>query len=307
MKLGLKVNADPDGFMRLQDGNPPFVEVWFNVNDEDRYTDLFAELTRRKCEVGLHFWGMCDDNTAPNLAYPDSAVISQTQALMRKTIDIAEKNEFAYVNVHPGASALSKVNYAKERYEPFGEPVDMDRAINTFLENAQELARYAAGKNVVFTVETVPPRITAGWYDAATRLVPHTIHELPDSAIIRAAKLELWVANDVVHTGANTISNDPNAVWSHLLETTKILAPQTRLIHLGFVIPPYNGTDHHGSLDDPTFETSQAIPNKFQTIELLKQFMNRDDVWVLVEPNRDHVKNYRLARKLIEIASQNAS
>ncbi len=305
MKLGLKVNADADGFARLRDGNPPFVEVWFNINDKDRYDDLFTELRRRKCDVGLHFWGLCDDNVAPNLAYPDASNIKQTIALMNRTIDIAARNGFSYVNVHPGAAALSKVNYAKERYDVISEPVDMKTAIETFLEHAQTVKAYAERHGVVFTVETVPPRITAGWYNAETRRTPSTIYELPDSAIVQAARMGFWVANDVVHTAANTISDDPVAIWTHLSKTTKILTSQTRLIHLGFVIPPYNGTDHHGSLDDPTFETSHAIPNKSQTVELLKQFQNRDDVWVLVEPSKHHVKNYQVARKLVAEATQN--
>ncbi len=305
MKLGLKVNADADGFERLSQANPPFVEIWFNVNDSGRYNDLFEELKRRKCEAGLHFWGRCTDNIAPNLAYPDAKVAAETLALIKRTIDIAAANEFQYVNVHPGASALSKVNYADERYNLISESISTDRATQVFLAHAQELHAYAKKYGIVFTVETVPQRITRGWYTAETRLTPDTIYELPDMAIIQAARTGLWVANDVVHTAANRVSNDAHAIWQHLVDVSDALMSQTRLIHLGFLIPPYNGTDHHGSLTDPVFETSQAIPNKSQSVQLLKKFRNRPDIWILVEPKNDHVENYHLARNLIDQAAEN--
>jgi len=304
MNLGLKVNADAEGFERIAHANPPFVEVWFNVNDSDRYIDLFAELKRRKTDAGLHFWGLLDGNISPNLAYPDATIIRETQTLMKRTIDIAQANGFSYVNVHPGAAALSKVNYEAERYDLASKPVETDLAIQTFLEAAPSIRDYAQTHDVVFTVETVPPRITRGWYNADTRLAPDTIYELPDSAIIQAAQMGFWVANDFVHTAANATSDDAQTVFDHVVTVTDALAAQTRLIHMGFLVPPYNGTDHHGSLTDPIFGTAQAVPNKSQIVDLLKRFNNRDDVWILVEPNKDHVKNYLLAKKLLELAEK---
>src|SRR5688572_27346577 len=110
MKLGIKVNIDADSFERMRITNPQLVEVWFNANNTDTYGDLFAELKRRKCDVGLHFWGLCDNNIAPNIAYPDQHVLKQSMDLIRGTIDTAASHGFQYVNIHPGASALAKVN-----------------------------------------------------------------------------------------------------------------------------------------------------------------------------------------------------
>ena len=305
MKLGIKVNADHDSFARLRDTNPKAVEVWFNANEPDKYTDLFAEVKQRHCDVGLHFWGMLDDHIAPNLAYPDESVTKQTLDLMRKTIDIAASNKFQYVNIHPGAAAVSRVNYEKQRYDLCKDPVDTDDSIALFITNARSLHTYAASKGVVLTVETVPVRIPDGWYDPQARLTPKNIHELPARAIIQAAQAKLWVANDFCHTAANVITHDPSAVWSFLLGTTTMLATHTRLIHLGFVIPPYNGSDVHDTLENPIFDTDDAVPNKKQMLELLRLFKNRSDIWILVEPKEDHVKNYFLAQKLLQEAAQN--
>ncbi|HUD18900.1 MAG TPA: TIM barrel protein [Patescibacteria group bacterium] len=302
MKLGLKVNADRESADRLNGAGPPFVEVWFNVNEKDRYDDLFRELQRRQCQAGLHFWGLLDGNIAPNIAYPDEKVIKESMTLMRQTIDIAARHNCAYVNIHPGASALSKVQYDKERYDVISDPADTDRSIDLFLEHAIELHEYATSKNVVFTVETVPPRITDGWYNATARLRPKNAYELPPRAITRACDAGLWVANDFCHTAANAITDNPDVVFTFLKGITLQLAPKTRLIHLGFVMPPYNGTDNHDELDNPLLQTNQAVPNHHQMIELLRMFQNRDDVWILVEPKEDHVKNYFLAKQLLDEA-----
>ncbi len=162
---------------------------------------------------------------------------------------------------------------------------------------------YARINNIVFTVETVPLRVTDGWYKTDTRLKPKNVYELPVSANLQAGQLGISVANDFCHTTANVISDDPNSVWTFLKNTSKVLAPQTRIIHLGFVVPPYNGTDNHDELDNPLLNTNQAVPNTRQMIELLQLFQNRDDIWVLVEPKNNHVKNYFLAQKLIDQAS----
>jgi hypothetical protein len=303
MKLGLKVNADQESFERLSGANPQLAEVWFNINDANKYTELFDELKRRQCDVGLHFWGMLEHNIAPNIAYPNEKTLEASLDLMRQTIDIAAANHFQYVNIHPGCAALSQVNYAQQRYDIIQHPVDVDVSIELFLKNAKILSDYATSKNVVFTVETVPVRITDGWYDADARLRPKNIFELPVRAIVQAAQAGIPVANDFCHTAANVITDDPDVVWTFLDGTTKQLAPYTRLIHLGFIMPPYNGSDNHDQLDNPIMNSADAIPNTNQMIELLKYFKNRDDVWILVEPNNDHVKNYQLAKNLIERAS----
>lgn len=300
MKLGIKVNADNESFDRLSGAHPALAEVWFNINEKERYTALFDELKRRNCDVGLHFWGMCNDGISPNIAYPDGAILAQSMDLMRQTIDVAAEHGFSYVNIHPGAAALSKINYQKQRCNLISNPVDMDASIRLFLKNVKTLHTYAKSKNVILTVETVPIRITDGWYDAKARLIPKDIYELPPTAIVQAANAGLWVANDFSHTAAGVITENPDVVWTYLRGITMSLAPQTRLIHIGFAMPPYNGTDNHDMLDNPILHTAHAVPNIHQLKDLLKLFINRDDVWILAEPKEGHVKNYFLVKKLLE-------
>jgi sugar phosphate isomerase/epimerase len=304
MKLGIKVNADDEASARLSGANPALAEVWFNVNEKERYDALFDKLAQRGCDVGLHFWGICSGHIAPNIAHPDRRNLKESLDLMRQTIDIAAAHTFSYVNIHPGAAALSKVNYDTQRFDLASDPIDMDRAIAICVKNAVALHDYAAGKHVVLTVETVPSRITDGWYQPDARANAKNIYELPMEAIIAIARAGVAIANDFSHTAATVISDDPGAVWTFVQGATKLLAPQTRLLHIGYVIPPYNGSDVHDTLDNPIFHSAQAIPNKQQMIELLQLFAGRDDVWALAEPRKDHVKNYLLAKKLLDEAGK---
>jgi hypothetical protein len=142
-------------------------------------------------------------------------------------------------------------------------------------------------------------RDSPSWKPQRDRTHVIDIHQMPMDVIIDLARRGVAIANDFGHTASNVISDDRGAIWRYLYDTTKTLAPATRLIHLGFIVPPYNGVDFHDSLDNPVLDTPDAIPNKTQMVELLKLFKNRDDVWILVEPAENHVKNHALAQKII--------
>ena len=179
------------------------------------------------------------------------------------------------------------------------EPAELDAAKTTFMENVAALKEYADKRGVVLTVETVPQRDRTSWTPGSPRQKTTNLYQLPIDIQLQLARRGFAIANDFCHTACNRISDDRGAVWRFLYDTTKTLAPATRLIHLGFVVPPYNGVDNHDMLDNPVLDTDGAIPNKKQMLELLKLFDKRDDIWILVEPKTDHVKNYFLAREIL--------
>ena len=155
---------------------------------------------------------------------------------------------------------------------------------------------------MLLTVETVPMRDTPTWNLNRDRTEVIDIHQMPVDVHIDLARRGIHIANDICHTACNLITNNRKAIKRFVFDTTKTLAPSTHLIHLGYLVPPYNGVDFHDSLDNPVFDTDDAIPNKNEMVELLKIFTNRDDVYILVEPKTDHIKNYNLARELLEKA-----
>lgn len=302
MKLGIKVGPQKDSFDDLVRTNAPYCEVWFNVNEASTYEELFDFIKKRHIDCGLHFWGQLDGNVAPNFAYPDAQLIRDSLDLMQKAIDIAAQNKFSYVNIHPGMAAKINVDFTKNQYTLLTKPVDPHISENLFLEHANGLHKYATNRGVVLTIETVPIRVTRGWDDHTARKENNIMnaYELPITTIEKAAKNGLWIANDLGHTAASIASDHRTDIANFVFETTKTLAPQTRLIHVGFVVPPYNGTDFHDHLDNPFLETDDAIPNKHELKQLLKIFARRDDVWAIVEPVNDHQKNYFLLQKLLK-------
>lgn len=255
MKLGIKVGPQKTSLSDLEDTRASFCEVWFDINRLPEYDNLFEYIRRHGIDTGLHYWAALPDGTWTNLAYPDGKLIAATATLIRKTIDIAAIHRFSYVNIHPGCAAKIGIDFARQEFRLLSDPVDPDIAESVFLEQARKLHGYAVNRGIVLTFETVPLRVTQNFQEGGPRIHPLNIFELPLSTLIHAAQLKLWIANDLVHTAANLITDDPGAVWNFLYQMSKRLLPQTRLLHIGFLVAPYNGTDFHDSLNNPMFDT----------------------------------------------------
>jgi sugar phosphate isomerase/epimerase len=304
MKLGIKIAPGNAWKRDIESAHPQMVEIWYNASHPDDYNGIFAYLRDKPIDVGLHFWGTLPNNILANTSYPDLSISVPSIALMYATIDVAATHTCAYVNIHPDLYSLLHVNFDSMDVSVTSEQADPDIMRKTFLRNILTLTDYAKTRGVVLTVETVPMRDTPSWSWKIERNRTDVIdiHQMSVDVLIDLAAHEVAIANDFGHTAGNLISDDRNAIWQFLYGTTKTLAPSTRLIHCGFIIPPYNGVDYHGSLDNPVFATDDAIPNSTEMVELLKIFRSRDDMWMLVEPKNDHVKNYLLARGILENA-----
>lgn len=301
MKLGIKVGPQQSSIDDLNTTNPDMCEVWFDVNRTDEYATIFTKLKTMHIDVGLHFWGVLPDNTWANIAYPDSQLNDTSYRLIEQTIEIAASHGFSYVNIHPSSRAQINLDLKTYIFSVIKPPVDEKIAIENFLKYSIRLSERAKQLGVILTVETVPARVKNNyWVNPDDRSNVINVFELGLDSIRAAAHAGIAIANDFCHTASSYIDSDRTRIWKQVLQTTTDLAPQTKLLHLGFLIPPYNGTDFHGDLDHPAFETTEAIPNIPEFITLLKMFINRPDVWALVEPKSDHIKNYNLAKKLID-------
>ena len=182
------------------------------------------------------------------------------------------------------------------------KPADLTVCTQTFLTHITELHEYATRRGIILTIETVPLMEIPRWNIGRGNGKIINPYRLPIDVSIELGRRRFAVANDFGHTASNIISDDRDAVWQFLYDTTKTLAPATRLIHFSFIVPPYNGTDFHDTLENPVLDSAAAIPNKKQMPELLQLFKNRDDIWILVEPKTDHIKNYFLARGILQNA-----
>lgn len=298
MKLGIKIAPGNDWTRDIEATHPAFVEIWYDPSCPADYDGIFSYLRKNKIDAGLHFWGTAYGFMA-NTSYPDPKISRASMALIQSTINTAARHNLSYVNMHPDLYALLKVNLETLVIRVASAPADPVHMEETFVAHAQELSDYAASKNVLLTVETVPMRDTRSWKPDRDRTQVYDIHQPNPRMYQKLASSRVAIANDIGHVVCDCISDDRGRVLRYLFQTTKTLAPATKLIHLGFIVPPYNGVDFHDTLENPILSTTQAIPNTSEMIELLKIFKDRDDVRILVEPRENHVKNFFLAREIL--------
>jgi len=299
MKLGIKVGPQRQSMYDLEQTNAPFAEVWFQLDQKVSYQEIFSYLDNKRIDVGLHFWGKTRDGYLPSVAHP--TIRDESCDLIRQTIDIASQHSFLYVNIHSGVRSLMKPDFQKK---VFTIPKHVDSSKENLLETIktiQYLSHYAKTKQVMLTVETVPPRVIHPW-DGDRTTQTYSMNEIPFEIFQTLADSGIAIANDFGHTSANILSTDAKDVWSFLKKQTGMLASATKLLHCTYIVHPYNGTDFHEQLDNPVFETSAAVPNKNQMIELFREFQHRTDVWLIAEPNGQHGKNYVLLQNLLKDA-----
>lgn len=301
MTLGIKVGPQQQSINAIQQANPPFAEVWFNILQKQSYNDLFTEMKKRRMQVGLHFWGHTDKNIWTNIAYPDKELIATSLKQIQDTIEIAARHSFEYVNIHPSNYALVSIDFETQTFVLVSKPADPHTCEELFFENAHKLREYANHLGVVLTLETIPPRDHNDWNNSNKRNEPLQLYAPDNSLLVKAATQGFTIANDFGHTACTAMNADRQTVLDTVRTMTKMLAPATRLLHLGFIVPPYNGTDFHDHMDTALFESDNAVPNASEMLQLLDLFKDRSDVWALVEPDGRHVENYVFAKKLFNI------
>lgn len=303
MKLGIKVGLKGDPQKDLELTKPDFCEVWFHSGTISKYDDLFLLIKKHTKTAGLHYWGTIDDKILTNISFPDTKVLKESIALIKKTIDVAQKNNFWYVNIHPGGARLIKIDFEKGELSIASEPVDFKESVAILQESLIELDKYAKSRGVQFLVESVPLySIATG--DRDERDFPIMGHEIPLN-LLKPVIMDnnIGFTNDFGHTAASVSSESRTQIWKFLQDTTQELASQTKLLHTCYIVPPYNGTDYHGCLYYDEFKTNLAIPNYDEMKSLLKLFAGRNDIGALVEPETNHPDNYSILKQLIAEAS----
>lgn len=300
MKIGVKTGPENwrEPFERT---NARYCEVWFRVDWKDRFQNIFRYLRKNKIEFGLHFWAILPAGFEPNLAYEKDGIADQSQEQVRKCIDIAQKVGAYYVNVHPGSLILRSADLERKELKVLhGNEISLEKARSSLLQHTRQLHQYAQDKGVLFMVETLPKNELEHWRDLSGRKNIQEAKNIPPEVIIEIAESGVSVCNDFGHTAASWVTDDPDVLFKNVYSVTKRLAPQTRLIHLNTVIPPFNGTDSHNGVLEKDFRAG-VFPNRGQLKKLLQPFKERDDVWVIPEPETpDMAANYFAIKELIE-------
>lgn len=302
IKPGIKIA--PTGWRsRLERSHAKYTEVWYNCQEPATYREMFAYLRKQGINAGLHFWGVIEGRYEPNLAYP-GVVLQETIRLIKATIDVAAEHHFHYVVAHCGNRRLVKLNLKQQLFSPdvHSTLISLETAQTTLEQSFKELRHYASQRGILFLVETVVAKTGAGsMLTLNGRLNAVDYFTVPVQALIDLSqKHNLPVANDFCHTFGDDYDKPLPQLWRSLWRKTKALAPYTKLVHINTVVPPYNGTDSHGGITDKDFQIKGAFPTKTRLKELLRLFKNRNDVWAINEPRRDHVGNYQALVKLLK-------
>lgn len=300
MKYGVKIG--PENWEEaLEQTGAEYCELWFRVDEAERFREIFKYLQSRNTHFGLHFWAVLPEGYEPNLAFEPDGIADQTQELIKQNIDIAKRTGAHYVNVHPGSLLLHTLDLDRKeiRVVP-GREVSEREAWESLLSRTHELDTYARKNGVQFLVETLPKNEPEHWRDITGRNTAQEAKNILPETVVKLAEKGVLVTNDFAHTAMAWEGKDRDSLFANLLRVTKELAPQTRLIHFNTVVPPFNGTDSHNGILEKDF-VAGAFPDRGQIIELLQIFKDRDDVWVIPEAEvPDMVDNYFAIKELVK-------
>lgn len=302
MKPGIKIGLI-NWRKRLEKSQASYVEVYFMLPEFKEYKAMFSYLRKKNIRFGLHFWAELTDSYMPNLVFKGKIAEESTQ-LIKQTLDIAKEIGAYYVNIHPGSYRLKKVDFIGRRMTVTDKKIDPIEGKKEFFKNAKELNNYAKKKGVLFLIETVCKREAADWSGKRTaRIQTQNALDVTSKTLYELAKKEnIFLTNDFGHTLTETISEDRKKVFKNLFLKTKQLAPFTKLIHTNTAPPPFNGTDAHGGLLESDFK-NKVLPNKAEIIKLFKLFKDRNDVWLVAEPLKNHVANFKALLSLLSETS----
>lgn len=287
---GIKIGPEISWKEKLEATRSRYCEVWYRVDWESKYEEMFAYLLKNQIHTGLHYWAMIDGTYMPNLAYPDSSIWKPTLETMKQNIDVASKHAFAYVNIHIGNFALIAHDLDNHTISCVQDSeVDSALAAQTFEEHVQTLHAYAEKKHVKLIVENIPPynATREGHHEEVIPAFALDSHVLEDIA----KRVGLHTNLDLGHTMAESPVQTAEGLSDYLFERAKAFQPYTALIHANTNIKPFTGTDSHDGITDDDF-AHNVVPTKNQLIALLKLFTAQNDVWVVNEPKNQHIENY---------------
>lgn len=295
-KIGLR-----DWREKLEAAHPSFVEVYFRVDKIPEYAEMFDYLKTHNIKFGLHFWGVLKNGIEPNLLSRHKWIQNQSVMLMQAAIKVAAEHKCVYVNVHPGALKERILDLDKSSFAMADLPeTELETGRKNLLENALRLKKIAGKYGVLFIYETLPTNSPVNWFAARGPNNMIIAKQCPIEFYEDLMKEGYFLANDFGHTACGVVSDARETVINHLINWTKKVAPATKLIHCNSTLPPFDGVDTHLGLLPVDFAKS-PLPNREELIELLKIFKNRDDVYILNEPDEKHVENYFELKKLLDL------
>jgi len=295
MQIGFKTGPKTwdEGRRIVENQGATFAEIWFNVLRADDYQEPLAWFQKRGVALGLHHWGSIDEYKL-NFTTDNADIRERSLKQLRSAIDLGAKYNAVYVNIHPSARTLERLDVETTTQAPVeGSAVTDDHYRDMLVTSATSLHEYAAKQGVLITFETLPGAEQFDIGDRANEYMPGN-PTLDDMRALAAAGC--YIANDITHTAGATVlthrAGDMRGhMWRELMAFTSDVAPQTRLLHANTVLKPFTGSDSHTGLEDSDF-AADAFPTREQVRAWLEPFQNRDDVFAIPEPHSRMEENY---------------
>ena len=295
MNVGFKTGPKnwEEGMRIVTEHGARLCEMWFRIDRAAAYDDRLSWLKKHEVRTGLHHWGVAAGKYKTNLATNNTDIRQETIQQIKDTIDVGAKIDCAYVNAHPGAAQVEKLDLVGETQEPVaGEITDPEESAALFLSAAEGLQAYAVKKGVLLTLETLPAREQYALGDRSRLYNPCNV---PLAVMGKLGAQGNFLANDTTHTLAAVsvqASNQEN-LWQTFMQFARAAAPFTHLLHINTLLLPHDGSDSHDGVTADDFAKNVA-PTREQILEFLRVFAGREDVFVIPEP-RNHMKENYLA------------
>jgi hypothetical protein len=307
---------------RLRGDYPAFVEIYFRVDKIPEYEKMFEFLEQNQIKSGLHFWGVLKSGIEPNLLSRNKWIANQSVMLMQSVIKVAQMHKCVYVNVHPGALKERQLNLNDSIFGFANYPeTEFEEGRKNLLENAKRLQKIADKYRTMLTYETLPTNSPKKWLEPRGLENLLITKQCPIEFYEDLVKNGYFVANDFGHTACSIDMENEDRysqpslksrlvknlspqekrkkVKEFLFEWTKKLAENSRLIHCNLSLSPFDGVDTHLGLLSEDF-AKDSLPNRDELIELLNMFRGRDDIFILNEPENEHVENYVELKNILE-------
>lgn len=298
MKVGIKVG--PENYQnRFEETNARYCEVWYRTDWHNRYIPLFKYLHSHDIKFGLHFWGIIEGPWEANLFYRDNKIAEKSVRLIAHTIEIARIQKAHYVVVHPGSYSLRKLNLDKMELSVLDNLiVDEKSGFDNLITCVSELQRLAKKSGVLFILETLPRTVPIHWRDESGRKnVCEAFNPKPDVYKILSQN-GYFIANDLGHT-MSWWDENTHTMFDHIMSFSREISWSTKLIHLNTTTPPFNGSDSHNGILSSDFDQG-AFPSLDQIRIFLSLFKDRDDLWIIPEPQMNKMtENYQAISDMV--------
>ncbi len=292
---------------RLDESSAKYAEIYYRADKPEWYPEMLKGLGQRGVSFGLHFWAATSGSYEANLAFPGERRKEST-AFIERTLDVAAETGAFYVNIHTGNRRLCRIDFDRKLLAVDETAGTVGEAESAALRNeaVTGLAKKASSLGVLLLVEAIPAREQTGpWGAPDSRLRAQNGYATGLDGLFEIMETTgLGFTNDFCHVFAMGFDRPREELLADFWKVTQRFAGHTRVAHISTLTTPYNGTDAHYGILPEDLGRKDVFPTRDELFELLRVLSRQEhDVWLVGEPAKVHVENYKALIELVRIAA----